>query len=136
LGVTPFSLTFSNRLAYGSKSGITLPILLTSKVAVAPEAKVDTGSDFCVFNRVYADLLDLKLETGRSQRIRTAAGSFLAYGHEVKISVKDLEWDATVYFAEPADFPVNVVGRSGFLDHLRLGLIDYDRIIYLSDYNS
>ena len=105
-------------------------------MAVTLEAKLDTGSDLCVFNRVYADLLDFKLERGRARRIRTAAGSFLAYGHEVKISVKDLEWDATVYFAEPVDFPVNVVGRSGFLDHLRLGLIDYDRILYLADYNS
>jgi hypothetical protein len=61
---------------------------------------------------------------------------FFAYGHEVKISVKDLEWEATIYFAEPADFPVNVVGRNGFLDHLRLEVIDYDQVLYLANYNS
>ena len=103
---------------------------------VTLEAKLDTGSDLCVFNRIYADLLNLELESGTAQSIRTASGSFLTYGHELKISVKDLEWEATVYFAEPADFPVNVVGRKGFLDHLRLGVIDYDQVLYLADYNS
>ena len=103
---------------------------------VTLEAKLDTGSDLCVFNRVYADLLNLELENGTVQSIRTAAGSFLTYAHEVKISVKDLEWEATVYFAVPADFPVNVLGRKGFIDHLRLGVIDYDQILYLADYNS
>lgn len=134
--MTPFPLVFSHRLTYSGKSAISIPILLSSNVNVTLEAKLDTGSDLCVFQRIYADLLNLELESGTAQRIRTAAGSFLAYGHEVKISVRDLEWEAIVYFAEPADFPVNVVGRSGFLDHLRLGVIDYDQLLYLAAYNS
>ena len=134
--MTPFPLVFSHRLTYNGKPAITIPILLSSTVDVTLEAKLDTGSDLCVFNRIYADLLNLELESGTAQSIRTASGSFLTYGHELKISVKDLEWEATVYFAEPADFPVNVVGRKGFLDHLRVGVIDYDQVLYLADYNS
>ena len=68
------------------------------------------------------------------EKIRTAAGSFPAYGHEVTLQVGDLQWDTTVYFAEPEDFPVNVVGRIGFLDHLQIGLVDYERQLYLGPY--
>ena len=38
----------------------------------------------------------------------------------------------TVNFAEPEDFPINVVGRIGFLYHLQIGLIDYEKLLYLS----
>ena len=47
---------------------------------------------------------------------------------------RTLQWDTTVYFAEPEDFPVNVVGRIGFLDHLQIGIVDYDQLLYFSPY--
>lgn len=83
----PFQLAFSHRLAYGGQSGITVSVLLSSSVdtEVTLEAKLDTGSDFCVFKRVYAELLQLDLEGGQPQSMRTAAGSFMSYGHEVKV---------------------------------------------------
>ena len=49
--------------------------------------------------------------------------------------MKDLEWSAVVYFAEPENFPVNVVGRAGFLDRLSLGLVDHEQTLYLAAYN-
>jgi hypothetical protein len=39
-----------------------------------------------------------------------------------------------VYFAEQENFPVNVVGRIGFLDHLQVGLVDYEQLLYLGPY--
>ena len=77
-------------------------------------AKLDSGSVFCILQRHYAKLLKLDLEAGISQRIRTATGSFLAYGHEIIISIEGIEWQATVFFAADEYFPVNVVGRVGF----------------------
>ena len=67
--------------------------------------------------------------------IRTATGSFTAYGHEVTIKVGQLEWQADVYFAEDEGFPVSVVGRVGFLDRLRLGLTDFEQLLYLGAYD-
>ena len=132
-----FQLLFSERHYYNKDSNITVPVVLytdlTTRVQV--RAKLDTGSDFCVFQPYQAAALGLELESGVMQRIRTAIGSFVAYGHEVTITVLNLEWQATVYFAEPSNFPVNVVGRIGFLDHIRMGLVDYDRVLYLADYN-
>ena len=99
-------------------------------------AKLDSGSTFCIFQRLYADLLGLETERGVAERIGTATGAFTAYGHEITLTVMELEWRATVYFAEPEDFPVSVVGRVGFLDRLKVGLVDYEQLLYLSAYDT
>jgi hypothetical protein len=97
-------------------------------------AKLDTGSTYCIFNRSYSTLLGLDLYSGISQRIRTATGTFQTYGHEVTISVFDLEWQAVVYFAESDSLSLNVLGRFGFLDRLRIAVVDYDEQLYLGLY--
>lgn len=68
------------------------------------------------------------------ERIRTAVGSFTAYGHEVNFAVSGIGWLATVYFAEDQSFPVNVVGRVGFLDRLKIALVDYEQMLYLDSF--
>jgi aspartyl protease len=135
--VNGWQLTFSERFEYSGFNNIVLPLKLSSDKAnqILLTAKVDTGSTLCVFQRRYGDLLNIDLETGTQQRIRTATGSFTAYGHEVTIKVGQLEWQAGVYFAEDEGFPVNVVGRVGFLDRLRLALTDYEQLLYLGAYD-
>ncbi|MFN2456065.1 MAG: hypothetical protein ABR577_17820 [Pyrinomonadaceae bacterium] len=71
--------------------------------------KLNTGSTLCVFQRIYAELLGFDVERGTPQPIRTATGSFNSYGHELTITVGELEWQAIVYFAEDESFPLNVV---------------------------
>lgn len=97
--------------------------------------KLDTSSTFCVLQRRYAELLDLDVESGTSKRIRTATGTFMAYGHEITMTVSRLEWQAVVYFAEDENFPINIVGRVGFLDRLRVGVVDYEQLLYLAAYD-
>jgi hypothetical protein len=43
-------------------------------------------------------------------------------------------FDVMVYFAVEASFKRNVLGRGGWLDHVRLGLVDYQGELYLSRY--
>jgi len=132
-----WSLTFLQCLDYSRFDEITAEITLASSASSASvAAKVDTGSKNCIFQPRFAELLELDLTSGIRQRFRTAAGSFIAYGHEVKLGVGDLEWTTTVYFAEAEDFPVNVVGRIGFLDRLQIGLVDYEQRLYLSSYGA
>jgi hypothetical protein len=97
--------------------------------------KLDTGSDHCIFQRYHGERLGLVIEQGVPQRFRTATGSFNAFGHELNLSIGELEWIATVYFAEPGNFPVNVVGRIGFLDHLCVALIDFEQMLYFGPYS-
>lgn len=110
--------------------------LVCGGASATVDAKLDTGSKFCVFQPSYARWLGLNLRSGVPERIRTATGSFTAYGHEVRLIIGDLDWSATVYFAEPEEFPINVVGRVGFLDHLRIGLLDYEQLLYLVPYET
>lgn len=133
----PWSLSFPTLVDYRNHDEITVEVILMCGTAsVKVDAKLDTGSKFCVFQPGWAAWLGLDLHNGTPQRIRTAAGSFPAYGHEVSLQVGDLEWQTTVFFAEPEDFPINVVGRIGFLDHLQIALVDYEQLLYLGPYEA
>ena len=136
--MSKWTLAFSESFRYADdEEGITFEILLSADVThkYTVDAKLDTGSTFCVFQRRYAELLGLDVESGEEQRIRTATVSFTAYGHETTMTVGGLEWQATVYFAADENFPVNVVGRVGFLDRLRVGVVDYEQLLYLNAYS-
>jgi hypothetical protein len=81
-------------------------------------------------------MLGLDVESGRLQRFRTVAGSFAAYEHEITIQTLGIEFSATVFFAQDSAFNRNFLGRSGWLDRLRIAIIDYDRTLFLSPYQS
>ncbi len=131
------SLAFRARYNYSRSGAIELPIELRANAArsVRLRAKVDTGAAFCIFQRDYADLLGIDVETGEHVRVATATGHFDAYGHSVVLSCLEWEFETTVYFAAPANFRRNVVGRSGWLQRFRLALIDHDALLFLSAYD-
>lgn len=99
-------------------------------------ARLDTGAAHCIFERRYAEELGLDVESGRSQRFRTMAGSFVAFQHEVTIRTLGVEFSAVVFFAQEETFSRNFLGRSGWLDRVRIGIVDYDRTLFLSPYES
>ncbi len=110
-------------------------VLRSGAIECRVDAKLDPGSTFCVFQRLIGEDLGFDIERGTPQWIGTAMGSFLTYGHEVTLITLGIEIVATVYFAAHEDFPVNVLGRIGWLNRVRLGLVDYESLLYLSDYN-
>lgn len=133
----PLSVDFSASWRYESADGIEVPTgLRVSNQKVELIATLDTGAAHCIFERRYAEELGLDVESGRAQRFRTMAGSFVAYEHEVTIHTLGIEFSAVVYFARDSDFTRNFLGRSGWLDRLRIGIIDYDRLLLLSAYSS
>ncbi len=118
------------------RAGITVDVLLRlGGKEVEVVAKLDTGASFCIFRRIYGELLGLAIESGQPETLSTPTGSFLAYGHDVTLIVLGLEFQTTVYFAADENFTRNVLGRQGWLDRIRLGLIDYEGKLFLSDYN-
>ena len=115
--------------------GITVDATLQNgNLSVYIDAKIDTGSTFCIFERHYGERLDLNVEAGTPIEIGTATGSFRAYGHELTLSVLGIETVSTVYFAENEYFDRNVLGRIGWLDRVKLGLIDQESKLFLSKY--
>jgi hypothetical protein len=124
-----YEIEFSAFHEYNTlKTGITLPVLLKyNSLFVDFEAKFDTGSSHCVFARGYGENLDLEIEAGFLETFRTAAGNFVAFGHEITLSVLNIETVSTVYFAKEESFTRNVLGRQGWLDRVKLGLVDLRR---------
>lgn len=131
-------LTFEKLVSYDiNKTGITVEVeLRLSETSSVFEAKIDTGSTYCVFERIYGEKLGLNIEGGARQKISTAAGSFSAFGHWVTLTVEELTFDSMVFFAEDENFRRNVLGRNGWLDRVIIGINDYDGKLYLSRYET
>ena len=102
--------------------------------SVVFEAKVDTGSTYCIFERGRGEALGLEIENGIPLQFGTATGSFRPFGHELTLTVLGIETVSTVYFAESDYFDRNVLGRIGWLDRVKLGLIDQEGKLFLSEY--
>jgi hypothetical protein len=132
-----YELRFSERHTYDSRhTGIRVPaVLKTADRRIELLANVDTGASDCLFERAYGEALGLRIEEGVRNTYATANSRFEAYGHEVAIQVLGTETIATVYFFADPGIERNVLGRRGWLDRLRFGLVDYDHALYIANYN-
>ncbi|MEZ5426014.1 MAG: hypothetical protein R2747_07110 [Pyrinomonadaceae bacterium] len=130
------TIVFSKQYEYDTlKIGITVPVQLTlGDEIVFFEAKVDTGASNCIFERVHGERLGLVIESGEKQDFSTTTGNFTTFAHEMRFSVLGIETFSTVYFAESRYYTRNVLGRQGWLDRVKLGLIDYEGKLFLSEH--
>jgi hypothetical protein len=118
------------------RDGIFLPITLhRGEQQTHLEAQVDTGASCCIFAREFGESLSLDVERGYRQEIQTVTGVFTTYGHTVVVSVLGFESESIVCFAAAEGFTRNVLGRSGWLDRVRLGIVYYDSEVYLSSHD-
>jgi hypothetical protein len=130
-----YSLSFDTEHDYSAAEGIGVLVTLRhGQDKVSFDADVDTGSTFCIFNRGHAETLGLSVESGEPTRFKTVTGSFDAYGHALTLETLGYSIDVTVYFAADASFTRNVLGRRGWLDQLRIGIVEYESKLYLSRY--
>jgi hypothetical protein len=132
------TLDFNVRYEYAqSRSGIEVPVCLSVDADHSVEflAKVDSGADFCIFQREYAELLELRMDQGVHRMFATATGTFDTRGHMVKISCLGYEVESQVFFSVEGAFPRNVLGLGGWLEKFRLAVVHYDRTICLSYYD-
>ena len=132
----PNHLAFDISYEYDStKGGIWLPAFLTvGSSTIDCEAKVDTGSEYCVFQRELGEDLGINIESGQRITLISINGTTRAYGHEVELSTLGLAFHVTVYFAEDYGLTRNLLGRNGWLQQVKLAVIDYEEILYLSAY--
>jgi hypothetical protein len=129
-----FPVEYQRRASYESfAAGITVEAILRyGSLETACEAKVDTGSQVCLFGRTFADALDIDVENGYREVFSTLAGGLVAYGHEVELETLGLCFQSYVYFAESYAVRRNLLGRQGWLQLVLLGLNDYGNELYLS----
>ena len=128
-------LSFAIAHDYSADEAIRLPVTLRSGgEEVRADAFVDTGATYCVFRREVAASLGIDVEAGAPLRVGTVTGGFDAYGHAVNLETLGYSFEVMVYFAAHEGLPRNVLGRRGWLDQVRLGLVDHDGRLYLSGY--
>ena len=117
------------------KIGITVPVILQlNDRLVEIEAKIDTGAENSIFERRHGETLGLEIESGAEKIFSTVTAAFVTYEHEITLNILGNEIFSTVYFAKEESFTRNVLGRQGWLDRVKLGLIDYEGKLLLSSY--
>src|ERR1039458_4395965 len=82
-----------------------------------------------------AKAVGLAIESGERRTLSTLTGTLVAYGHEVSLGVLGLDFELVAYFYESPAFRRSVLGRTGWLPTTRLGIVDYDQMLYLSRYD-
>ncbi len=128
------TLDFSHLIEYDAGlPGISLDV----KISVGSDsaeftAKVDTGATDCIFSRKYGEQIGLDIEAGKLIEISTATNIFKAFQHWITLSVFDRDFEVAALFATDEHFNHDVLGRTGFLNQVLLGLNDYEGKIYLS----
>jgi len=128
-----FLLSFPIRHRFQTTEvGILIPCSLGRNGTVVDfYAKVDSGSEYCLFQRELAEALQIKVEDGFPVRLATLAGSLTVFAHTVVISTFGLEFESTVLFNPAGGTNRNILGRTGWLNNLHLGLTMDDEMIYL-----
>lgn len=127
-------LAFSTKQPFRTtQTGITIPFSLSrNALTVFGRAKVDTGSEYCLFQRELAEELQITVEDGFPVKLGTLAGSFTSYAHTILLETFEFQFESVVLF-NPADGTNrNILGRTGWLNNLHLGLTMNDETIYLS----
>ena len=129
-----YQLSFQTKAEFKSlETGITIKaILRLGNIEFATRAKVDTGSDICIFRREIGEYLEIEIETGFEKKLITLSGGLTAYGHYVELETLGLKFDTMVYFAADYSLQRNLLGRQGWLQLIKFGLDDYANEIYIS----
>ena len=99
-----------------------------------PDTRLDTGATHCIFKREYGELLGLNVEAGVRKQFGTASGPFIGFGHEILLCTLGFEVTTIIYFAN-FTYPRNVLGRHGWMQQMRIGIIDYDGSLFVSRYD-
>lgn len=130
-------LTFTQEHHYkDDDGGIPLSVTISyGAITTRVDAKVDPGASVCLFSHEEGLDLGIPIEQGVPLRLHGLAGSLDAYGHEVTLQTGDITFQSLVYFAKYPGLQRNLLGRQGWLRNLRLAVIDYDNLLYLSAYD-
>ncbi|MGH9799282.1 MAG: hypothetical protein ACRD82_02880, partial [Blastocatellia bacterium] len=130
----PHQLTFSTKDYFRTTNdGITIPVRLERNDLISfCEAKIDTGSQYCLFQREIADDLEIEVADGYPFHFTTLAGDFTAYAHTIVLETFGIKFESTVMFMPAYGTTRNILGRKGWLENLDMALSMGDEAVYLT----
>ena len=104
---------FTDQYTYPSDElGIALPTVLRYGGCIYhTSAKVDTGSEVCLFKHEIGQKLELPLEGGIPITLDSLGGPVEAFGHEVTLQTCGMAFTSFVYFAKYPGLRRNLLGR-------------------------
>ena len=88
-----------------------------------------------MFSREIGEDLALPIERGLPKTLDSLGGPVEAFGHEVTLQTCGLAFTSVVYFAKYPGLRRNLLGQQGWLRQLRVAIVDYDNLLYLSRYD-
>jgi len=131
-----YSLEFDYKHEYSDvEEGIPIPVELSyGQESMRVTAKLDSGSDVCLFSREIGEKIGIDVESGDKLRLRSLNGFLDAYGHEVEVEISGVSFSAVIYFAKDEGLVRNLLGRRGAIRLFQIGLIDYESVVYFRWY--
>lgn len=103
-----------------------IPILLRYKDKfIFTEALVDSGANTSVFHAEIAEQLDIEFKHGKKIYLGGIGGRILAYLHQVKIRITNIDFTCKIAFTEEMPVSLNILGRDNFFEKF---LISFDEI--------
>lgn len=95
----PYQFEFEKKEIYQSlKTGITIDAILRyGNRRYDCSAKIDTGSDACLFEREIADILEIDVENGYREKFGTLTSGLIAYQHDIELETLGLRFQTKVY---------------------------------------
>jgi hypothetical protein len=131
-----YSLEFDYKHEYSDvEEGIPIPVELSyGKESMRVTAKLDSGSDVCLFSREIGEKLGIDVESGDKLRLSSMNGFLDSYGHEVEVEISGVSFSAVVYFAKDEGLVRNLLGRRGAIRLFQIGLVDYESVVYFKWY--
>ncbi|MCK4475254.1 MAG: hypothetical protein KAU16_00830 [Methanophagales archaeon] len=102
---------------------------LVSDWITIDEVLADTGADFCVLPRYIGETLVKDITTGKYAEIKgVVPGTILvAYVHQIKVRIGNLEFMAPVAIADSNDVP-SILGRVDALDRFDANFLKGEKI--------
>lgn len=93
------------------------------------EVLADTGADFCVLPRYIGETLVKDITTGKYAEIKgVVPGTILvAYVHQIKVRIGNLEFEAPVAIADSNDVP-SILGRVDALDRFDANFVEGKKV--------
>lgn len=103
-----------------------IPIFLRHKAKfIFTEALVDSGANTSVFHAEIAEQLGIKFKLGTKIYLGGIGGRILAYLHQVKIRIINIDFICKIAFTEEMPVSLNILGRDNFFEKF---LISFDEI--------
>ncbi len=129
-----YALDFNIRHQYRTTDiGITIPARVAAGARIVEiDSKFDPGAEYCLFQREIGERLDLNIESGFPLRLSSLGWSFDTFGHTVILQFLGIKIESMVFFAALPGLQRNLLGRTGCMDRLLVGLDVYEETLYLA----